>query len=122
MRLRAAARPPRDQEVEVHVGKFTKLGTLFVVLAAVCALVAGTASGGRRQLSAAPPGPTQLTAAQWNAIVSKARQEGSVALYGIGAPTGYAALAAKFKQVYGINVTVNRQVDNTLLAQINAEE
>jgi len=104
------------------VGKFTKLGTLFVVLAAVCALVAGTASGGRRQLSAAPPGPTQLTAAQWNAIVSKARQEGSVTLYGIGAPTGYAALAAKFKQVYGINVTVNRQVDNTLLAQINAEE
>jgi iron(III) transport system substrate-binding protein len=104
------------------VGKFTKLGTLCVVLAAVFALVASTASGGRRQLSAAPSGPTQLTSAQWNAIVAKARHEGSVTVYTIGSPTGFQALAAKFKQIYGISVTVNRQVDNTLLAQVNAEE
>lgn len=104
------------------MGKFTKLGTLCVVLAVVFALVASTASGGHRRLSAAPSGPTQLTSAQWNAIVAKAKQEGTVNVYTIGAPTGYQALAAKFKEIYGINVVVNRQVDNTLLAQINAEE
>ena len=31
-------------------------------------------------------------------------------------------MAAAFKAQYGITVTVNRQVDNTLVAQINAEE
>jgi len=105
------------------MGRFIKLGTTGVVLAAVLALCASTASGAHRQASAAPPaGPKKLTAAQWNAIVAKAKQEGSVTIYTIGAPTGYAAMAAKFKQIYGITVNVNRQVDNTLVAQINAEE
>ena len=101
--------------------RFSKLGTLCVVLVAALALVASTALGAHRHASA-PAGPKQVSAASWQAIVAKAKQEGSVTIYTIGAPTGYAALAVKFKQIYGITVTVNRQVDNTLVAQINAEE
>jgi iron(III) transport system substrate-binding protein len=98
-----------------------KLGTLCSIVAAVLALVASTASGAHRQAAAASPSG-KPSAAAWKAIVAKAKAEGSVTIYTIGAPTGYAALAAKFKDLYGINVTVNRQVDNTLVAQINAEE
>ncbi|HEY2936317.1 MAG TPA: extracellular solute-binding protein [Gaiellaceae bacterium] len=105
------------------MGKLMKLGTVVVALVAALALVASTASGAHRQTSASPPaGPKQLSAAAWNAMVAKAKQEGRVTIYTIGAPTGYQAVAAKFKELYGISVTVNRQVDNTLLAQINAEE
>src|SRR5438552_13953538 len=100
-----------------------KLGTLCVVVAVALAIVAATASGAHSRTSAAGvAGPKKLSAAQWNAIVAKAKKEGSVTIYTIGAPTGYQALAAKFKDLYGINVTVNRQADNTLAAQVNAEE
>jgi iron(III) transport system substrate-binding protein len=89
-----------------------KLGTVCVVAASALAFVASTAASASGKPSAAA----------WNAIVAKAKAEGSVTIYTIGAPTGYAALAAKFKELYGINVTVNRQVDNVLVAQVNAEE
>src|SRR6266508_3173524 len=98
-----------------------KLGTLCSIVAAVLALVASTASGAHRQAAAASASG-KPSAAAWNAIVAKAKAEGSVTIYTIGAPTGYAALAAKFREIYGISVTVNRQVDNVLVAQINAEE
>jgi len=108
--------------VEDFMGsRYSKLGTLCVVLVAALALVASTASGAPRHASA-PAGPKHISTAAWNTIVANAKKEGSVTIYTIGAPTGYAALATKFKQIYGINVTVNRQVDNTLVAQINAEE
>ncbi len=103
------------------MGRFMKLGTLCSVAAAALALVASTASGAHRQALAATA-TGKPSAAAWKAIVAKAKAEGSVTIYTIGAPTSYAALAAKFKELYGINVTVNRQVDNTLVAQINAEE
>ena len=101
------------------MGRFMKLGTLCVVAASALALLASTASGAPSQTAASGK---PLSAAAWNALVAKAKAEGSVTIYTIGAPTGYAALAAKFKEVYGINVTVNRQVDNVLVAQVNAEE
>jgi len=104
------------------VGRSKRLGTLCIVLAAALALVASTASGAHRQAAAASASGKPLSAAAWRALVAKAKQEGSVTIYTIGAPTGYAALGAKFKELYGINVTVNRQVDNTLVAQVNAEE
>jgi iron(III) transport system substrate-binding protein len=101
------------------MGRFMKLGTLCVGLATALALLASTASGAHRQAASATGKPS---AAAWNSIVAKAKAEGSVTVYTMGAPTGYAALAAKFKELYGINVTVNRQVDNVLVAQVNAEE
>jgi iron(III) transport system substrate-binding protein len=99
-----------------------KLGTVCVVAATALALVASTASATPRQTAAAGASGKPLSAAAWNSIVAKAKAEGSVTIYTIGAPTGYQALAAKFKELYGINVTVNRQVDNVLVAQVNAEE
>jgi iron(III) transport system substrate-binding protein len=94
-----------------------------VLIALVVALVvtlAGTASAARR--GARATGPQPLSAAAWRAVVAKAKQEGSVTIYSVENPASLANLAAAFKTKYGITVTVNRQVDNTLIAQINAEQ
>jgi iron(III) transport system substrate-binding protein len=95
-----------------------------VVLAALAAaLVAALASTASASRHAAPPaGPKPATAAQWRALVAKAKQEGSVTIYTVSNPTSYANMAAAFKAKYGITVTVNRNVDNAIVAQINAEE
>ena len=82
--------------------------------------IAGTASASSRHTSVAAPKPA--TAAQWKALVAKAQQEGSVTIYTVSNPTSYANMAAAFKAKYGITVTVNRNVDNAIVAQINAEE
>ncbi len=90
------------------------------LVAALVAAIAGTASASSRHPAAA--GPKQATAAQWRALIAKAKQEGSVTIYSVENPATLANAAAAFKQLYGITVTVNRQVDNTLVAQINAEQ
>jgi iron(III) transport system substrate-binding protein len=93
------------------------IGALVVALVAA---IAGTASASSRHASAT--GPKPATAAQWKALIAKAQQEGSVTIYTVSNPTSYANMAAAFKAKYGITVTVNRSVDNAILAQINAEE
>jgi iron(III) transport system substrate-binding protein len=93
---------------------------LVALVAVLAAALAGTASATRHGAQA--KGPKPLSKAAWKALVAKAKQEGSVTLYTVQNPTGLQAMAAAFKQLYGINVTVNRQVDNTLVSQINAEE
>ena len=90
------------------------------LVAALVAAIAGTASASPRHTSATAPKPA--TAAQWKALIAKAKQEGSVTIYTVSNPTSYANMAAAFKAKYGITVTVNRNVDNAILAQINAEE
>ena len=90
------------------------------LVAALVAAIAGTASASPRHTSATAPKPA--TAAQWKALIAKAKQEGSVTIYTVSNPTSYANMAAAFKAKYGINVNVNRNVDNVILAQINAEE
>ena len=90
------------------------------LVAAFAAAIAGTASASPQHASVA--GPKPATAAQWKALVTRAKAEGSVTIYSVENPTTLANAAAAFKQLYGITVTVNRQVDNTLVAQINAEE
>ena len=92
-----------------------------VLVAALTAALAGTASASHRNTQAAPT-PKPLPATAWRALVAKAKQEGAVTIYSVQAPANLAAVGAAFKQRYGITVTVNRQVDNTLIAQINAEE
>ncbi len=96
-------------------------GVLIGALAALLVTaIAGTASASSRHTSVAAPKPA--TAAQWKALVAKAQQEGSVTIYTVSNPTSYANMAAAFKAKYGITVTVNRNVDNAIVAQINAEE
>ena len=63
-----------------------------------------------------------MSAAAWRNLVGKAKGEGSVTIYSVQSPTARQAAAAAFKAKYGITVNVNRGVDATLLAQINAEE
>ena len=74
----------------------------------------------RGRSTATPTKP--LPAAAWRALIGKAQKEGSVNLYSVQAPANLAALAKAFKAKYGITVNVNRNVDNVMLAQINAEQ
>jgi iron(III) transport system substrate-binding protein len=93
---------------------------LAALAAALVAALASTAAGSRH--AAPPAGPKPATAAQWRALVAQAKQEGNVTIYTVSNPTSYANMAAAFKAKYGITVTVNRNVDNAIVAQINAEE
>jgi iron(III) transport system substrate-binding protein len=90
------------------------------VVALACALLAAVATTAVASLSAKAP-PKQPSAAQWQALIAKAKAEGSVTLYTGQAPLVVANMAAKFKDKYGISVNINRQVDNVLAAQVTAE-
>jgi iron(III) transport system substrate-binding protein len=88
--------------------------------AAVAALaVTASASVGSARQSTAAPKP--LPAKAWRALIGKAQQEGSVTLYSVQAPANLAALAKAFEAKFKIKVTVNRNVDNVIVAQLNAE-
>jgi iron(III) transport system substrate-binding protein len=111
----------------VKSSKTFRFGRLSVVpllaVIALLAMVAGFgASAGSGATRATPAPPKQLSAAAWRALVGKAKAEGSVTIYTVGAPANYANLAKRFKELYGIDVIVNRKVDNDLLVQMNAEE
>jgi iron(III) transport system substrate-binding protein len=90
--------------------------------AVLIAVLAGTASAAHRTRSAAPKPVQPLSAAAWRKLVGQAKAEGSVTIYSVQSPTALQAAATAFKAKYGITVNVNRGVDSTLLAQINAEE
>lgn len=89
---------------------------LTLALAVAAGVATGTGSG------ATPAGAKPLSAAAWRGVVAKAKQEGSVTIYTVGAPANFANLAKRFKELYGVTVVVNRKVDNDLLVQMNAEQ
>jgi iron(III) transport system substrate-binding protein len=90
---------------------------------AVFAAFAGTAAASvNHPAKKTATGPKPASAAAWKALIAKAKQEGSVTIYSPQAPDALATVASKFKALYGITVTVNRNSDNPLVAQINAEE
>jgi iron(III) transport system substrate-binding protein len=89
---------------------------VLTLTAALLAVLAVAASGASGATSATP-----ASKAQWAEILAKAKKEGSVTIYSAQAPTNLQAMAAKFKEKYGINVTVNRQIDSVMLSQINSE-
>jgi iron(III) transport system substrate-binding protein len=92
---------------------------LGVILAAALATTAAAAAAATyKQAGTRKP----LSAAAWRALIAKAKQEGTVTIYSVQSPTGLNAMAAAFKQKYGINVVVNRNVDSALATQISAEE
>ena len=96
------------------------------VLAAVLVLAFAAATGASTSYGASAaksPFPAAApTKAKWNQVITAAKREGSVTIYSAQAPTTLAALGAAFKAKYGINVTVNRQVDSVMVQQITAEQ
>lgn len=93
--------------------------TALVAVLAIVATASQVASGAPSRSSGAPPKPA--TAKQWANIVAAAKKEGSVVLYTTQNPVTLADMAAKFKAKYGISVTINRQIDSVLAAQVTAE-
>jgi iron(III) transport system substrate-binding protein len=91
-----------------------------LALAAVAAVGATASHGAPSAVSPFPPKAPKP--ANWKALIARAKQEGSVTIYSSQAPASLADFAAKFKEKYGINVTVNRQVDSVMVQQVTAEQ
>jgi iron(III) transport system substrate-binding protein len=90
---------------------------LMLSVALLAALASLTASGASGAASAAGPASKKA----WADIVAKAKKEGSVNLYSSHNPVNLADAAAKFKEKYGISVSVNRNIDSVLAQQVTAE-
>lgn len=93
---------------------------LLLPLAAALLLVPGV-SGATGALAAKKPEPKPATAGEWAQLVTRAKREGSVAIYSSQSPTSLAELAKAFEAKYGIKVTVNRNIDTVTVAQVTAE-
>jgi iron(III) transport system substrate-binding protein len=94
--------------------------TLGVALLAASGSTAGAHLSTTASKSASAKGPA--TPAQWKKLVAQAKKEGSVTFYTTQNPTLLADAAAKFKDRYGISVTINRNIDGVLATQVTAEE
>jgi iron(III) transport system substrate-binding protein len=97
--------------------RLTRRVLVLPIVLALVALAGVTASAAKT-----PPKVNAYTAKQWAQLIAKAKQEGSVAIYSSQSPTSLADFAAKFKDKYGITVSVNRNIDTVTAAQITAEE
>ena len=64
---------------------------------------------------------TAATPAEWDAIVEKAKQEGSVTIYSSQGLDQLNDLAKRFEDEYGIKVEVVRAIDSDQLAKVQAE-
>ena len=62
--------------------------------------------------------PTPYTTREWNALIARAKREGEVTLYSSHLPANLQRVAARFKELYGITVNVNRQIDSVLASQV----
>jgi iron(III) transport system substrate-binding protein len=102
------------------IGTSPRRSVMAVLALAVLSAGAATASLATPPASTFPA--TAPTKAAWAKVIAKAKQEGSVTIYSSQAPSSLADFAAKFKDKYGINVTVNRQVDSVMVQQITAEQ
>ena len=115
---------------EISVGRNatrsqSRLLVLSILVVVLLAALGSTASANRTTpasaASAAATGKPASKAA-WKKIVAQAKKEGSVTFYTTQNPALIADAAAKFKSLYGINVTVNRNIDSVLATQVTAEE
>jgi iron(III) transport system substrate-binding protein len=104
----------------------TLAALLVIVCAAAAASAASLASSGTAFRPAVPSvltgPPAPATKAQWAKIVAAAKKEGSVTLYTSQNPIFLADTAKAFKAKYGIDLTVNRNIDSVLTQQVNAEK
>lgn len=100
--------------------RFVKVRLRLVSAGAVLVVGVVAASAATAAADKAPT-VTPYTTAQWKTVVAKAKQEGSVTVYSSEHPVYLQDLANKFKERYGITVTVNRAVDTVLVTQVTAE-
>jgi iron(III) transport system substrate-binding protein len=100
--------------------RLTLLSILVVALLAAFGSTAGATLSSTAGKSAAAKGPA--TKAQWKKLVAQAKKEGKVTFYTTQNPALIADAVAKFKDRYGISVTVNRNIDSVLATQVTAEE
>src|SRR3954462_13665753 len=80
-----------------------RLPLLAVLAAGILALVVAATA-----VAAQPKQPRPLSAKARSQLVAQAKQEGSLNYYTVQQPDLANALAAKFKEKYGITVNVNR--------------
>jgi iron(III) transport system substrate-binding protein len=97
--------------------RFRRRWLPFVLAALALVTLSSTASAWRARADAKTPKPASAKA--WKQLVAKAKSEGKVTIFSTQIPTLLADMADKFKKKYGISVTVNRNVDNVLVTQIN---
>jgi iron(III) transport system substrate-binding protein len=90
------------------------------LVAAGSAASAPTAATTAFARAAAPTAaaPKPYTTAEWNALIARAKREGEVTLYSSHLPANLQRVAARFKELYGITVNVNRQIDSVLASQV----
>jgi iron(III) transport system substrate-binding protein len=65
--------------------------------------------------------PKPYTTQEWNALIARAKREGSVSLYASHLPANLQRVGEAFKSKYGITVNVNRQIDSVLASQVTTE-
>ena len=100
-----------------NTGMLRHLALVSALGAALVAAGGASPAPTRSTASAAKP----ATAKQWAQIVAKAKREGAVTLYTSQNPTLLGEMAAKFKEKYGITVTVSRNLDAVNVQQVTAE-
>jgi len=71
--------------------------------------------------AAAESNAKAATPAEWDAIVAKAKEEGSVTIYSSQGLDQLNDLAKRFEDKYGIHVEVVRAIDSDQLAKVQAE-
>jgi iron(III) transport system substrate-binding protein len=96
---------------------------LLAAVAIALLAVSGASASNSASAGAGPQAkaPKPATKKEWAALVAKAKQEGSVVVYTTQNPTTFANMAAKFKERYGIDVKINRNIDAVLASQVTAE-
>ena len=81
--------------------------------------------GGRRDDGSAggeTPAPAGVSDAEWDAIVAAAQDEGKVTIYSSQGLDQLNDLAERFKDEYGIELEVVRDIDSALIPKVEAEQ
>ena len=94
---------------------------LLAVSGASASTDATSGTAGPAATVAKAPTPKPATKARWARITAAAKREGNVTIYTSQNPLFLADFAKRFEQLYGIKVTINRQIDSVLTQQLTAE-
>src|SRR4030095_13614076 len=68
------------------------------------------------------PPPAGISDADWDAIVTAAKDEGKVTFYSSQGLDQLHDLAGRFKDEYGIELEVVRDIDSALIPKVEAEQ
>jgi len=103
--------------------RFTFASVTIVLAIAMVAGACGSSGKSKPQASKASTGATTATSVDpaFQAIVDKAKQEGSATIYSSQGPDQLNDLAKRFQAKYGIRLDVLRDVDANIEAKLNVE-